>query len=103
MDVQEMKLDRFAQLLQFLRELRKAKIAFDLRQSRDDALMVRINVPGERWEVEFLENDEVEVECFRNDGQIHDESKLADLFARFSDAETTSSQELKSDDAVART
>ena len=77
----------FSKFLSFLRQLEEAKIAYRLRHSREDALMAVINVPGERWEVEFLEDGEIEVECFTSNGHIDDESKLNDLFARFSDKE----------------
>jgi hypothetical protein len=43
--------DVFRTLLDFLRRLKRAKIAHSLRQCRDDALMVEIRVPGERWEI----------------------------------------------------
>ena len=80
-----MKASNFTRLLDFIRKLDAATIAFDLRRSRYDALMVSINVPGERWEVEFLEDDEIEVERFCSNGEIGDEKWLDDLFARFSD------------------
>lgn len=76
--------DRFSQLLDFLERLEKAKIAYSLRHSRDDALMVEIRVPGELWEVEFLRDDEIEVERFRSNGRIGDASLLEVLFAQFS-------------------
>ncbi len=78
----------FEELLNFLRRLEGAKIAYTLRHSRDDAIMVRINVPGERWEVEFLQDGDVDVERFVSDGEMGDESALDELFARFSDKET---------------
>ena len=83
-----MKTDQFGKMLAFLRQLEHARIAYRLRQSRDDAIMVWINVPGERWEVEFLEDGDIDVEIFRSDGHIHDEAALEDLFARFSDADS---------------
>jgi hypothetical protein len=79
-----MSTDRFSQLLDFLRRLEKAKIAYSLRHSRDEALVVDIRVPGERWEVEFLDDDEIEVERFRSNGRIEDARLLDELFARFS-------------------
>jgi hypothetical protein len=82
-----MKRDLFGKLLAFLRRLEEAKIAYRLRHSRDDAIMVQINVPGERWEVEFLEEGDVEVERFVSGGQIDDEAALDELFAKFSDKE----------------
>jgi hypothetical protein len=69
----------FSRLLDFLRKLRQSKLAFDIRHSRDDAIMVEVNVPGERWEIEFLEDGEIEVEVFRSGGEIHDESILEKL------------------------
>ena len=82
-----MKKNLFPKLLSFLRQLGEAKIAYRLRHSRDDAIMVEINVPGERWEVEFLEEGEIEVERFQSNGEILDESLLRELFAKYSDAE----------------
>jgi hypothetical protein len=79
-----MKTDKFSQLLDFLERLEKAKIGYSLRHSREDALMVEIRVPGERWEVEFLRDDEIEIERLRSNGRIEDASLLDVLFAKFS-------------------
>jgi hypothetical protein len=68
-----------SQLLSFLNELRKGKIFYRLSQHRDDALMVEVSVPGERWEVEFLDDGSVEVEVFNSDGTIHGEESLNEL------------------------
>ncbi len=70
-----------------LRQLDAARIAFELKHSRDDAILVSINVPGERWDVEFLEDGDIEIERFTSDGEIYGATLLADLFARFSDEE----------------
>jgi hypothetical protein len=72
-------------LLSFLDELRRAKIHYRLDQHRDDAIMVEVAVPGERWEVDFLDDGSVEAEVFRSDGTIHDSSTLDDLLRRHSD------------------
>ncbi|MFH5803994.1 hypothetical protein [Alienimonas sp. DA493] len=69
----------------FLADLRRARIHFRLRDSREDAVGVDVVVPGERWEVDFLDDGSVEVEVFRSDGRIADESALADLIARHGD------------------
>ena len=79
-----MKTDQFSQLLNFLERLESAKIAYSLRHIREDALMVEVRVPGEIWEVEFLRDDEIEIERFRSNGRIEDASLLDVLFARFS-------------------
>ncbi|HEY7156651.1 MAG TPA: hypothetical protein VH575_21965 [Gemmataceae bacterium] len=79
-----MNADRFSQLLDFLERLEKAKIAYSLRHIREDALLVEVRVPGEIWEVEFLRDDEIEIERFRSNGRIDDASLLDVLFAKFS-------------------
>jgi hypothetical protein len=47
--------------------------------------MVIVAVPGERWEIEFFEDDHVEVERFVSSGTIEDESALDDLFTKHGD------------------
>jgi hypothetical protein len=82
-----MKNDAFRKLLELLDSLHNAKIAYSLRQSREDAVMIEVNIPGQRWEIEFVDyGDEVqiEIERFISNGHIDDESALTELFARFS-------------------
>jgi hypothetical protein len=74
-----------ANLLSFLNDLRAAKINYRLGHARDEAILVEISVPGERWEIEFFENGAVEVEIFKSDGTIHDVSAMAELLAKHSD------------------
>jgi hypothetical protein len=74
-----------SRLAQFLERLRDSSIHFSARIFRKGAVMVSISVPGERWEVEFLDDGSVEVERFVTTGKIQDEDALAELFARFSD------------------
>jgi hypothetical protein len=76
---------RPAELLSFLNDLRAAKIAYRLSHVRDDAIMVEVAVPGERWEVEFLEDGTVEVEVFTSDGTIRDASALSTLLEKHED------------------
>jgi len=45
--------------------------------------MVIVTVPGQRWEVEFLEDGRVDVEKFVSDGTISDEGELRRLFDEF--------------------
>lgn len=71
-------------LAAFLARLRSANIFHRLRDTRDDAISVDVAVPGERWEVDFLVDGSVEIEVFRSDGTLYDDSRLDDLFDRFS-------------------
>ncbi len=41
-------------LFDWMNKLRVAKIHFIMASVRDDAVMLQVRVPGERWEVEFF-------------------------------------------------
>ncbi|MGI8683589.1 MAG: hypothetical protein ACR2MO_00540 [Acidimicrobiales bacterium] len=73
------------EFLDFLERLTAARIHYTLDSVRSDAVMVRIAVPGERWEVEFLREGWMEVEVFRSSGGIQDSTALDRLFEEFSD------------------
>ena len=74
-----------ADVLTVLRRLEAARIRYRLEQTRDHAIAIEVVVPGERWEIEFLETGEIEIEIFRSNGEILDAQALDDLCARFSD------------------
>lgn len=80
-----MKQDTFSRLITFLNKLEEAKISHSLARHRDEALMVSVAVPGERWEIEFLIDGSVEVERFASDGEIYGEEALDELFVLYSD------------------
>lgn len=77
-------------LFDFLTELERAKIFFRLDRCREDTILVRVDVPGERWEVEFFASGEVEVERFGFTGQgvvggQEAQRLLAELFEKHRD------------------
>jgi hypothetical protein len=77
-------------LLSFLDELDQRKIYFQLERHRDEAIMVRVDVPGECWEIEFFADGEIEVEVFKStkDGVIgggEAQSALERLLKDFAD------------------
>jgi hypothetical protein len=89
-----MKPCQFDKLLDLLERLERAKISYDLEHSREDALMVRLVVPGEYWEIEFLRDGEVDVERYRSNGHIYGPETLEQLFARYSaDAREATAEE----------
>lgn len=51
----------FKKLLAFLSHLEKMKIMHSLGHYRDNAIMVLVSVPGERWEIEFPDDGAVEI------------------------------------------
>lgn len=69
----------YNRLLSFLYSLEDRKIAYSLNHVRDDAVMVEIAVPGERWEVEFLSDGTVDVERFLSTGTLCGEEALGEL------------------------
>jgi hypothetical protein len=48
---------------------------------RDDAIAIEVTVPGERWEIEWLESGDIEIEIFRSSGEIFDDQALSELLA----------------------
>lgn len=78
-----------AHLLDFLTNLEAHRIHYHLEHNRSESLMVTIAVPGERWEVEFMDDGQVEVERFFSDGKITGEETLAALFIEHGRANMT--------------
>lgn len=73
------------QFLHFLNKLENRKIFYKLDKVRDEAIMVEIVAPGQRWEVEFMDDGTVEVEKFISDGDYYDVKEIDTLFKEFSD------------------
>lgn len=82
-----MKSSIFDKLILFLQNLEQQGISYTLAHHRDEAIMVTVAVPGERWEVEFLSDGAVDVEKFISKGEIAGEEALSELFARYSEQE----------------
>jgi hypothetical protein len=76
----------FDNLLAFLEKLEKKKIGYTLAHNREEAIMVLVAVPGERWEIEFMRDGSIEVEKFISTGEISDTKSLNELFARYTDS-----------------
>ncbi len=52
----------------FCASLSKRGIRYQMDVIRDNAVMISLAVPGERWEIEFFEDDTTEIERFRSMG-----------------------------------
>ncbi|MEV5029515.1 hypothetical protein [Paenibacillus sp. LPE1-1-1.1] len=72
------------ELITFLNKLEDNNIFYKLNKVRNEAIMVEVAIPGQRWEIEFLEDGTVEVEKFINDGDFYDVKELESLFKNFS-------------------
>lgn len=75
-----------SRLLAFLEQLEATKIWYRLEHVRD-SVMVIVAIPGERWEVEFFDDDHVEVERFISSGVVEDEKALDRLLNEYADPE----------------
>ena len=73
---------KLSTLTEFLDRLDAADIHYTLSSVREDAVMVGVTVPQERWEIEFQAAGDVEIEVFKSDGGVHDYSIIEDLFQR---------------------
>ncbi len=69
----------------FIETLRQNKIYFTLNTYREKSIMVRADVPGERWEIEFFESGEIEIEIFKSNGEIFGKDKIKELIRKFAD------------------
>ena len=77
----------FRKLTTLLKKLEQAQIHYTLASHREEAIMVLVTVPGERWEIEFLGDGSVEVERFLSNGEICGEEVLHELLSKYADPE----------------
>lgn len=66
-------------LLTFLAELKKRKIHFALEHNSEEAIMVLVAVPGERWEIEFFPDGTLEVEIFGSAAEVSSGARAQEL------------------------
>ncbi|EAZ88333.1 hypothetical protein [Crocosphaera chwakensis] len=77
-----MKTDFFNKFLTFLNQLEQQKINYQIHHHRDEAVMITVSLVGERWEIEFLDNGDIEVEKFISNGEIEGEEALKEICER---------------------
>jgi hypothetical protein len=74
---------QFDALSRVLRQLDAAQIHHAFSHYRDDAISIAAVVPGERWEIDVLEDGEIDFERFVSGGDIQDNSDLLESIRRF--------------------
>lgn len=77
-------------LFDFLNRLDEATISYTLEHQCEDTLLVSVNIPDERWEIEFYADGSVEVEVFYSNAEedgFEGEEALERLFEDFDDEE----------------
>ncbi|MEJ0063124.1 MAG: hypothetical protein WDO70_07960 [Alphaproteobacteria bacterium] len=67
-------------LYTWMQKLSEAKVYFTLASPvRENAILLNVVIPGERWEVEFFEDGTIDVERFRSTGKIEGSQALEEL------------------------
>lgn len=77
--------DQFHVLFDFTKKFEESNIYYSIKKNREDAVSIEAVVPGQRWEIDFLINGEIEIEIFRSDGKIFGKEKMAELLNNFSE------------------
>ena len=80
-----MKPEPFAKLMEIIRALEAAQIHFTLSYHRYDAVSIHATVPGERWEIDILEDGDVDFERFVSTGGVTGEAEMNESVARFAE------------------
>lgn len=69
-----------SELTDLLDRLDAAEIQYTLSSVSEGSIVVGIDVPGEHWKVEFMDDGDIDVEIYKGDGQVFDYSIIEDLF-----------------------
>ncbi|MGG4443059.1 hypothetical protein [Brevibacillus fortis] len=78
-------MERLNELNDLLNKLEERHIFYRLSKIRSESIMIEVAVPGQRWEIEMMEDGTIEIEKFISDGDMYDEKELDVLFRDFSD------------------
>ncbi|MEQ1717392.1 MAG: hypothetical protein ABL907_15665 [Hyphomicrobium sp.] len=72
-------------LLALADQLKAAGIHHDVTRYRDDGVSIIAAVPGERWEIDVLDDGEVVVEVHKSQGGCRGEEAINELLGRHLD------------------
>jgi hypothetical protein len=72
------------ELLEFVAKLQSLKLSYSIEVNTPNAVMVLVAVPGERWEIEFSNDGDVDCEVFVTRAGVESD-KRDELLKRFAD------------------
>ena len=72
-------------LLALSDQLKAANIHHEVTRYREDGVSIIATVPGERWEIDVLDDGEIVVEVYKSQGGCRGEDSLKELFERHLD------------------
>jgi len=78
-------MDNLKDINNFLNTLEENKIYYRLNKIRPESIMIEVAVPGQRWEIEFIEDGTIDIEKFISDGAFYGKEELEVLLNKFSD------------------
>jgi glyoxylate carboligase len=70
--------DTFGRLLDFLNRLDQCQVHYSLRHTRPEPVMVDLALPGQRWEVEFMNDNTIEIERYESMASVENNPALLD-------------------------
>jgi hypothetical protein len=79
------KVEPFRILFEIVASLEAAHISHAVTKYRNDAISIVAHLPGERWEIDILEDGDLDFERFVSDGQILEREDLNVYIKRFAD------------------
>ena len=71
---------KLSTVTKLLDRLDGADMHYTLQSVRENSILVGVTVPGERWEIEFMGDGDIEIEVFKGDGKIYDYAIIEELF-----------------------
>ena len=80
--------DRFGKLFDIIHALDAAQIHFTLNYHRYDAVSIMVTVPGERWEIDVLEDGDVDFERFVTTGGVVGETEMSEYISKFAEPDS---------------
>jgi len=81
----DLNMDNLKDINNFLNTLEENKIYYRLNKIRPESIMIEVAVPGQRWEIEFIEDGTIDIEKFISDGAFYGKEELEVLLNKFSD------------------
>jgi hypothetical protein len=78
-------MDTLKDINKFLNILDEKQIFYRLSKTRPESIMIEVAIPGQRWEIEFMNDGTIEIEKFKSDGEIYNDEELGVLIREFSD------------------
>jgi hypothetical protein len=73
------------ELNSLLNNLEANNIYYRLNKIRNESIMIEVAAPGQRWEIEFMEDGTIEIEKFISDKKMYDATELEVLLRDYSD------------------